>query len=185
MNKATTQSNFLLLPDLHSLLKWFQLSQFPCCVYYFQMTITVKNLQLHWLIGFVNSISNTAMLNQIEESLSCASHPLGTRHFNFLPRSKFEKCFQAWRRGGYLTLPSRPPPPLTSTASGRTLGGCPQIFLMWWVYKSWGTQKCLGSALIRPSHSLSLQTQLYQAFTGASGHPRGCLVPSWTYKGGG
>ena len=41
------------------------------------MTITVNNLHLSWLIGFVNSISNTAVLNQLEESLSCANHALG------------------------------------------------------------------------------------------------------------
>ena len=54
------------------------------------MTIAVKNLHLHWLIGIVNTISNTAMLNQLEESLSCTSHALGTQFlysscFNVLP----------------------------------------------------------------------------------------------------
>ena len=46
--------------------------QFTC----FQMTKAVINL--HWLIGLVNSIGNRGMLNQLEESLSCDSHALGT-----------------------------------------------------------------------------------------------------------
>ena len=177
------------------------------------MSIRVTNLPLHWLIGIVNSISNTAMLNQLEESLSCASHPLGNHllyssHFYILPRTNmgienriksiliivirvarcgggqhtrlssykytpyfnfhyhnshfhnfhvlnfqyqnfhFHKCLQVWRRAGYPThfnfhfqnfhvlnfhkvwrrgvsptLPSRPPPLSTCTASDLILEG--------------------------------------------------------------
>ena len=39
--------------------------------------MTKAVINLHWLIGLVNSIGKTGVLNQLENSLSCDSHALG------------------------------------------------------------------------------------------------------------
>ena len=109
------------------------------------MLLTVITLQLHWLIVLVNSNSNTGTqhtqrdtgkrLKKLDENLSCASHALGIENNIFVCKiivckiivckvivCKIIVC-QVWRREGFPTLPSLPPPALTSTVWDLTLGG--------------------------------------------------------------
>ena len=37
----------------------------------------MSNLQLPWLVGLVNSLGNSALLDKLEEKIGCSSHALG------------------------------------------------------------------------------------------------------------